>query len=44
MFLAQCMWRNTQRVGIATASNGKGAWYTVARYSPQGNIVGQRPY
>jgi uncharacterized protein YkwD len=40
----QIMWSSTTRVGIATASNGKGAWYTVARYSPPGNYVGQRPY
>jgi hypothetical protein len=42
--LAQCMWKTTTKVGIATASDGKGAWFTVARYSPPGNYVGQRPY
>ncbi|KAF7551266.1 hypothetical protein G7Z17_g5143 [Cylindrodendrum hubeiense] len=40
----QCMWNTTTLVGIATVSNGKGAWYTVARYSKPGNIGGLRPY
>ncbi|KPM40491.1 hypothetical protein AK830_g6067 [Neonectria ditissima] len=40
----QCMWNTTLKIGIATASNGKGAWFTVARYSPPGNYVGRRPY
>ncbi|KAJ1325207.1 pathogenesis-related protein 1 [Microdochium nivale] len=40
----QCMWKNTKKVGIAAVSDGKGAWYVVARYSPPGNIVGQKPY
>ncbi|KAK7423504.1 hypothetical protein QQX98_000961 [Neonectria punicea] len=40
----QCMWNTTLKIGVATVSNGKGAWYTVARYSPPGNFVGRRPY
>ncbi|KAM0425910.1 hypothetical protein ACHAPT_008848 [Fusarium lateritium] len=40
----QCMWKNSIKVGIATVSDGKGGWYTVARYSPPGNVVGQKPY
>lgn len=40
----QIMWKKSTRVGIATASNGKGGWYSVARYSPAGNIGGQKPY
>ncbi|EEU36744.1 uncharacterized protein NECHADRAFT_51924 [Fusarium vanettenii 77-13-4] len=40
----QCVWKNSVKIGIATASDGKGGWYTVARYSPPGNIVGQKPY
>ncbi|RSL48381.1 hypothetical protein CEP53_009561 [Fusarium sp. AF-6] len=40
----QCVWKNSVKVGIATVSDGKGGWYTVARYSPPGNIVGQKPY
>jgi hypothetical protein len=41
---AQCVWKNSVKIGIATVSDGKGGWYTVARYSPPGNIVGQKPY
>jgi hypothetical protein len=40
----QIVWNTTTRVGIATASDGKGTWYTVARYSPPGNYAGERPY
>ncbi|CAM1508733.1 Fc.00g055810.m01.CDS01 [Cosmosporella sp. VM-42] len=40
----QVVWRSTTNVGIATASDGKGGWWTVARYSPPGNWVGQTPY
>ncbi|UPK95497.1 hypothetical protein LCI18_006432 [Fusarium solani-melongenae] len=40
----QCVWKNSVKIGIATVSDGKGGWYTVARYSPPGNIVGQKPY
>lgn len=41
---AQVMWKSTTRVGIACAKSKKGSWYTVARYSPPGNFVGQKPY
>ncbi|CAH0037634.1 unnamed protein product [Clonostachys solani] len=40
----QIMWKTTTSVGIASANNGKGAYWTVARYSPPGNTVGQKPY
>lgn len=40
----QCMWKTTTKIGIAAVGNGKGAYYIVARYSPPGNYVGQRPY
>ncbi|CAH0028818.1 unnamed protein product [Clonostachys rhizophaga] len=40
----QCTWSTTTRVGIATATSGNNEWYTVARYSPSGNIYGRRPY
>ncbi|KAK7210375.1 hypothetical protein V2G26_017553 [Clonostachys chloroleuca] len=40
----QIMWKTTTSVGIASATNGKGTYWTVARYSPPGNIVGQKPY
>lgn len=42
--LAQVMWKSTTKIGIACAKNKKGGWYTVARYSPPGNFVGQKPY
>lgn len=41
---AQCVWEKSTRVGIATAKDSKGAWYTVARYKAAGNVVGQKPY
>lgn len=44
ILLAQIMWNTTSKVGIATASDGKGGWYTVARYSPPGNFINQKPY
>ncbi|SPJ74183.1 related to plant PR-1 class of pathogen related proteins [Fusarium torulosum] len=40
----QCVWSKSTKVGIATARDSKGAWYTVARYSGPGNVVGQKPY
>ncbi|KAL4731380.1 hypothetical protein ACLX1H_000346 [Fusarium chlamydosporum] len=40
----QCVWEKSTRVGIATAKDSKGAWYTVARYKAAGNVVGQKPY
>ncbi|KAM5354884.1 hypothetical protein ACJ41O_001530 [Fusarium nematophilum] len=40
----QCVWKGTTKVGIATASDGEGGWITVARYSPPGNVAGQKPY
>ncbi|KAJ3530382.1 hypothetical protein NM208_g9351 [Fusarium decemcellulare] len=40
----QCVWKTTTKIGIAAASDGKGGWYTVARYSPPGNYVNQKPY
>lgn len=40
----QCLWKNTKKIGIAAVADGKGAWYVVARYSPPGNIVGQKPF
>ncbi|RGP77259.1 hypothetical protein FLONG3_4774 [Fusarium longipes] len=40
----QCVWEKSTKVGIAAAKDSKGAWYTVARYSAAGNVVGQKPY
>ncbi|KAM0235274.1 hypothetical protein ACHAPO_006071, partial [Fusarium lateritium] len=40
----QCVWEKSTKIGIATAKDKKGAFYTVARYSAAGNVVGQKPY
>ena len=43
----QMVWRNTKEVGCATATstaNGGGREILVCRYSPPGNMVGQKPY
>lgn len=37
----QIVWRTTQRVGCGIASNGSDD-YLVCRYTPQGNVVGER--
>lgn len=39
----QIIWKNTTSVGCALATNGK-TDYLVCRYSPAGNIIGQKPY
>ena len=39
----QMVWKGTTEVGCATAS-GTELTYLVCRYSPPGNIVGQKPY
>jgi hypothetical protein len=39
----QIVWRNTNSVGCALASNGSND-YLVCRYSPAGNVVGEKPY
>ncbi|KAI1016408.1 hypothetical protein LB503_010300 [Fusarium chuoi] len=40
----QCVWKTSTKIGIGAAKDSKGAWYTVARYSGPGNVVGQKPY
>ncbi|KAI1097599.1 glycoside hydrolase family 128 protein [Jackrogersella minutella] len=40
----QCMWKSTTKLGMASAKDAKGGVYIVGRYSPPGNIVGQKPY
>ncbi|KAM5369135.1 hypothetical protein ACJA88_010608 [Fusarium oxysporum] len=40
----QCVWKSSTKIGIGAAKDSKGAWYTVARYSGPGNVVGQKPY
>jgi hypothetical protein len=39
----QLIWRNTSSVGCALVGNGK-MDFLVCRYSPPGNITGQKPY
>ena len=39
----QIVWKNTTAVGCALASNGK-TDYLVCRYSPPGNVEGEKPY
>ena len=39
----QIVWRNTQAVGCALVGNGRND-YLVCRYSPAGNIIGQKPF
>jgi uncharacterized protein YkwD len=39
----QIVWRNTREVGCALVGNGMHD-YLVCRYSPPGNIIGQKPY
>ena len=40
----QMIWSSTTEVGMAMAVSGSGKTYVAARYSPQGNFVGQYPY
>ncbi|KAI2464284.1 glycoside hydrolase family 128 protein [Annulohypoxylon bovei var. microspora] len=40
----QCMWKSTTKLGMGSAKDAKGGVYVVGRYSPPGNIVGQKPY
>jgi hypothetical protein len=39
----QIVWRNTQAVGCALFGNGRND-YLVCRYSPVGNVIGEKPY
>ena len=40
---AQIVWRNSQRMGCAVAGDDRDE-YLVCRYSPTGNVVGERVY
>ncbi|OHF03953.1 hypothetical protein CORC01_00815 [Colletotrichum orchidophilum] len=40
----QCIWKGTQKVGLALATDSKGTTFVVGRYLPPGNYVGQMPY
>jgi uncharacterized protein YkwD len=39
----QIIWKNTQSVGCALVGNGHND-FLVCRYSPPGNVVGEKPY
>ncbi|KAK1527296.1 SCP-like extracellular protein [Colletotrichum costaricense] len=39
----QIVWKSTTKVGLAVATNSQGT-YVVARYSPPGNYIGEKPY
>ncbi|CZT25652.1 uncharacterized protein RCC_11321 [Ramularia collo-cygni] len=43
-FAAQCVWHSTTHLGMGKAKSKSGLTYVVARYTPPGNIVGQKPY
>ncbi|KDN62445.1 putative SCP-like extracellular protein [Colletotrichum sublineola] len=40
----QCIWKGTQRVGLALAVDENGTVFVVARYFPAGNYIGQMPF
>ncbi|KAH6689625.1 CAP domain-containing protein [Plectosphaerella plurivora] len=40
----QIVWRATQKVGIASATDSQGRVFVVARYSPPGNFLDEAPY
>lgn len=41
---SQMVWRNTTRVGCAGALGADGYYRLVCRYSPPGNVIGQRVF
>jgi len=41
---SQMVWRNTKRVGCAGVSGSDGNYRLVCRYSPPGNVIGQRAF
>ena len=38
----QVVWKGSKRLCMATAMSADGEWYTVGRYAPAGNVMGQR--
>lgn len=38
----QCLWRSTTHVGLGVGVAGNGSTYVVGRYTPAGNMSGQR--
>ena len=43
-FPAQCLWHGSTHLGMGKARTKAGSTYIVARYTPQGNIIGDKPY
>ena len=41
---SQMVWRNTKRVGCAGVTGSDGYYRLVCRYSPPGNVIGQRAF
>lgn len=39
----QIIWKSTTKVGMGIASDGAGGYYVVARYTPEGNVIGETP-
>lgn len=42
--VAQCLWHSTTHVGMNGATAKNGGTYIVARYTPQGNMAGEKPF
>ncbi len=40
----QMVWKGTREMGIGISTCSDGATIIVANYSPQGNIIGEKPY
>ena len=41
---SQCVWHSTTHVGMGKAQAQNGATFIVARYTPQGNLQGEKPF
>lgn len=39
----QIIWKSTTKIGMGIASDGSGGYYVVARYTPEGNVIGETP-
>jgi hypothetical protein len=40
----QCLWHSTTHVGMGKATSKEGSTFIVARYTPQGNMAGEKPF
>jgi len=41
---SQCVWHSTTHVGMGKARSENGSTFVVGRYTPQGNVVGEKPF